>query len=134
LNISETRELLQEIAAIDKRQITPETIQAWHNILGNLSLEVAKEAHKLARKDLSVNYLEPRHIYGWSKEATSALQRNQPKSPEPERPSTPEPNCRGHKTRITDCKPCIKELGKQTDLNAEDLHAWAVANIYDKSI
>jgi hypothetical protein len=131
LNISETRELLQEIAAIDKRQITPETIQAWHNILGNLSLEVAKEAHKLARKDLSVNYLEPRHIYGWSKEATSALQRNQPKPPEPDRPSTPEPICRAHQSNITECKPCIKELGKQTDLNAEDLHAWAVANIYE---
>jgi hypothetical protein len=131
LNISETRELLQDIAAIDKRNITPETIQAWHSVLGNLSLEVAKQAHLMARKDLSVNYLEPRHIYGWAKEAISVLQRNKPKPAEPERASTPEPNCRGHKTRITECKPCIKELGKQTDLNAEDLHAWAVANIYE---
>ena len=131
MNISETRELLQDIAAIDKRNITPETIQAWHSVLGNLSLEVAREAHRLARKDLSINYLEPRHIYGWSKEALSVLQRNQPKEPEPQRPSTPEPNCRNHKTRITECKPCIKELGKQTQLNTEQLHAWAVANIYE---
>jgi hypothetical protein len=131
MNISETQELLRHISAIDKRQITPETIQAWHQIVGHLSLQVAIESHKMARKDLSVNYLEPRHIIGWAKEAISVLQRNQPKPPEPERPSTPEPNCRGHKTRITECKPCIKELGKQTDLNAEDLHAWAVANIYE---
>ena len=131
MNISETRELLQDIAAIDKRNITPETIQAWHSILGHISLEVAREAHKLARKDLSINYLEPRHIYGWSKEAVGILQRNQPKEPEPMKPSKPEPNCKHHKTRITECKPCCKELGKQTDLNAEQLHAWAVANIYE---
>jgi hypothetical protein len=131
LNISETRELLQDIAAIDKRNITPETIQAWHSILGHLSLEVAKESHRLARKDLSINYLEPRHIFGWAKEAVSILQRNQPKEDEPQKPSTPEPTCRHHKTRITECKPCCKELGKQSHLNAEQLHAWAVENVYE---
>jgi hypothetical protein len=131
MNITETQELLRHISAIDKRQITPETIQAWHQIVGHLSLPVAIESHRMARKDLSVNYLEPRHIIGWAKEAISVLQRNQPKPIEPERPSTPEPKCKAHKAGITECKLCIKELGKQAQLNAEDLHAWAVANIYE---
>jgi hypothetical protein len=131
MNISETQELLRQISTIDKRQITPDTIQAWHQIVGHLSFEVAIESHRMARKDLSINYLEPRHIIGWAKEAIGVLQRNQPKDPEPLRPSAPEPNCRHHRTRITECKPCCKELGKQSHLNAEQLHTWAVGNIYE---
>ena len=130
MNITETQELLKHISAIDKRQINPETIQAWHAIVGHLSLEVALEAHKMARKDLSVNYLEPRHIIGWGKEAMSKLERLNPKPAEPEKPSTPEPLCKEHSKRITTCDPCCAKLAKLPITNAEQLDRWAKENIY----
>jgi hypothetical protein len=130
MNITETQELLKQISAIDKRQITAETVQAWHQIVGHLSLEVALEAHRMARKDLSVNYLEPRHIIGWGKEAMSKLDRLNPKPAEPEKRSSPEPLCREHNKKIMSCDPCCDKLAKLPTTNAEQLDRWAKENIY----
>jgi ADP-heptose:LPS heptosyltransferase len=130
MNITETQELLKQISAIDKRQINPETIQAWHQIVGHLSFDVAIEAHKMARKDLSVNYLEPRHIIGWAKEALSKLERLNPKPAEPEKQATPEPLCKDHNKRITTCGTCCSKLAKLPITNPEQLDRWAKENIY----
>jgi hypothetical protein len=72
MNISETSKILDKVSAIDNRKVTPQTLEAWHDIIGRVPFDIATEALKLAQQDASVKYLEPRHIMGWVREATTA--------------------------------------------------------------
>ena len=128
MNISETKSLLDAISAIDNRKVTAEVVDAWHQILGQIPNDIAREALKLAQQDASIKYLEPRHIFGWAKEAAFRLDRNKVVQAENLR-GTPEPYCK-HDRKILSCKECCRELSKMAHLTSDDLHAWAKANIY----
>lgn len=131
MNITETKQLLQEIQVIDKRQITPELIQAWQGILGHIPLDVAQEAHKLARRDSQIQYLEPRHIIIWAKEAAFKLDREQGKQKPAETIlGDPEPICREHSSRIMSCDACCSKLNKMSHLHDAALLLWAKENVY----
>jgi hypothetical protein len=128
MKLTETTELLRSIAAIDNRKVNDEVIQAWHQILGQIPFDIAKEALKLAQQDASIKYLEPRHIFGWAKEAAFRLDRNKVVEAEVLRGS-PEPTCK-HDKKLLSCKECCRELSKQSHLISQDLHAYAKENIY----
>jgi hypothetical protein len=128
MNISETKSLLDAISAIDNRKVTAEVVDAWHQILGQIPNDIAKEALKLAQQDASIKYLEPRHIFAWAKEAAFRLDRNKVVEAEVLR-GTPEPTCK-HDKKLLSCGTCCRELSKQSHLISEDLHAYAKANIY----
>ena len=131
MNITETKQLLQEVSVIDKRQVSPELIQAWQGILGHIPLDVAQEAHKLARRDSAIQYLEPRHIVVWAKEAAFKLDREQGKQkPQEVLTGSPEPICRDHQARIMSCDPCASKLNKMSHLHDAALLVWARENIY----
>jgi hypothetical protein len=131
MNITETKQLLQEVSVIDKRQVSPELIQAWQGILGHIPLDVAQEAHKLARRDSGIQYLEPKHIVVWAKEAAFKLDREQGKQkPQEVLTGTPEPVCREHQARIMSCDPCASKLNKMSHLHDAALLVWARENIY----
>ena len=107
---SECAELLQEISAIDNRQVNVETVEAWFAIIGHIPLDIARQALHLARKDDRINYLEPRHIVSWAKEAAYKLDREQGNlSAEPVN-SVPQPICREHGLGIMDCVPCCRAM------------------------
>lgn len=108
MQISNTQELLKNIAVLDNRKVTPETIKAWHSVIGFLDFEVAKEALRLAQADGTIRYLEPRHIVSWSREARYQIERANPLPVETQEPSEA-PKCK-HGETIALCLPCCKEL------------------------
>jgi len=130
MNITETRTILEKVAAIDNRKVTPESLDAWHDIIGAIPFDIAKQALKLAQQDSSVKYLEPRHIMGWAKEAAFRLDKEKPKAPE-SITGDPMPLCRDHSKPILACDPCCHRLYKWQESNgAEGLHTFAKASIY----
>jgi len=130
MNITETKHLLQEISVIDKRQVTPELVAAWQGILGHIPLDVAQEAHRLARRDSAIQYLEPRHIVVWAKEAAFKLDREQGKTQPEVITGDPEPRCREHGSGIMSCDPCCSKLSKMGHLHDAALLLWAKENVY----
>lgn len=107
---TECAELLQEISAVDSRKVNVETIEAWFNIIGHIPLEIAREALHLARKDDRINYLEPRHIISWAKEAAFRLDREQTPTISHMPDSVRQPVCRKHGLPIMECLPCCDAM------------------------
>jgi hypothetical protein len=131
MNIIETKELLEEISAIDGRKLTPETVAAWQGILSGIPFDIAKEAHKLARRDDRVTYLEPKHIVSWAKEAAFKLDREKPKVEITPVTFTPQPKCKDHGVSILACDPCCHRIYKYKELEGyERLHEFAKREIY----
>jgi hypothetical protein len=128
MKLTETIELLKLISAIDNRKVNDEVSQAWHQILGQIPFDIAKEALKLAQQDATIKYLEPRHIFAWAKEAAFRLDRNKVVQAENLR-GVPEPFCK-HDKKVLSCKDCCRGLSKMSHLGSDDLHAWAKVNIY----
>lgn len=108
MQISQTQEILKTVAILDNRRVSPETIKAWHSIIGFLDFEVAQEALILAQSDGSIRYLEPRHIVSWSREARYRLEKKNPMDIPKQEPSEA-PKCEHGKT-IALCLPCCREL------------------------
>jgi hypothetical protein len=129
MKLSETTFLLKQIATLDNRKVNDEVIAAWHEVIGQLPFDIAKEALKLAQQDSSVKYLEPRHIFGWAKEAAFRLDRTKPNEQVQNLRGTPEPSCK-HGIKVNSCKRCCRDLAKMLYLTSEDLHNWAKVNIY----
>lgn len=108
---AEAKLLLIEVAKIDNRRITEELVTAWHEILSYVPYDVALEAHKMARRDATINYLEPRHIVQWAKEAAYKLDREEIKKPAPVKIGEPCPICK-HNMKIVFCNQCCRDLWK----------------------
>lgn len=108
MNKIETKSILDTIAAIDNRKVTPEVIEAWYEILKNLPYDNAKEALRLAQQDASIRYLEPRHIISWGKEVAFRTNRAMPVDLLLTE-SSPPPVCK-HGMALPKCLPCCREL------------------------
>ena len=130
MNKIECRELLTEIAAVDNRKVSQETLDIWTDILKHIPLDIALEAHRMARKSESVGYLEPKHIVGFAREAAFALDRAKPKPAEKEFQKVDQPTCRDHQLPLLSCRPCCHAMSKQRHLNDNQLLLWAKENIY----
>jgi hypothetical protein len=57
----ECSELLTYASIIDNRTVAPETVQAWHEVVGHLDVTVAREAIIQHRRE-STEYLMPAHV------------------------------------------------------------------------
>ena len=149
MNLNETKAILKDIALIDNRKLDEAIAQAWHAIIGQMTYEVAREALKLARQDASISYLEPKHLVAWGKEANHRLNRNQIPEDVAQVAYAPEPSCKAHGLKITNCKECCRAVAKMAESwnmfevpsaannwhdamwkNADKLHTWAKQNIY----
>ena len=132
MNKIECIDLLEEVAAIDNRKITEETINAWLAVLSHIPLEIAREALRLARKDERVNWLEPRHIVSWSREAAYKLDRASGRNI-PEEPLgnfAPQPKCKAHHKGIMTCDACCKKMSVWADLPPAQILMLAREHIY----
>jgi hypothetical protein len=128
MNLTETKKILVQVAAIDNRKLNDDVANAWHGIIGFMPYEIAVEALRLAQQDVSVKYLEPRHIVGWAKEAAFRLDREKPKPVETTQ-GIPEPTCK-HGEKLLTCKPCCKELSDRSDMTTPQLLVYAKQNIW----
>jgi hypothetical protein len=129
MNLTETQTLLREISAVDKRQIDQATTQMWFQILGHIPLDIAREAHILARKDDRIPYLEPKHIIAWAREAAFRLDRKEKKIEAPVNTS-PEPVCKAHQKKIMSCAECCKVMAEKTNLTDAQLLLFAKEQIF----
>jgi len=131
MNKAEVKLLLADVAAIDNRRVTDETVDAWKAVLGHLSLEVAQKALVLARQDEKIGYLEPKHIVARARDARMAIDRSPAdRAEEANWRSDPVPVCVTHNELITKCKPCIGLLVKHTDgMSVNERARWADLNI-----
>lgn len=131
MNKAEVKLLLADVAAIDNRRVTEETVVAWHAVLGHLSLPVAQRALVLARQDEKVEYLEPKHIVARARDARMAIDRGpEARAEEANWRSDPVPICVPHETPVIKCDPCCRLLEKHTaGMSIDARHRWAMANI-----
>ena len=136
MNKAEVKLLLADVAAIDNRRVSDETVDAWKAVLGHLSLKVAQQALVMARQDEKIGYLEPKHIVARARDARMAVDRSAAdRAEEASWRSDPEPICVPHDTRITQCKPCIALLVKHTDnMTNDQRHRWSNEHIGFKAV
>jgi hypothetical protein len=84
MNLTEVKELLAKVAAVDNRDLSEITAKAWYEVIGGLSFRVADRALVLARRDARINWLEPKHIIEKSRDAIAELNREETAKQEPE--------------------------------------------------
>lgn len=134
MQIREVAELLKLVAAIDNRKVTPELVEAWHSVIGFMPFDVAKEALAMARKDDRVNWLEPKHLVSWARDAAFKLDREE-NAPLPEsvvgaKTFSPQPTCREHGKKIMECMPCMRQLKPMAEDNQAKILGWAKRNLF----
>jgi hypothetical protein len=119
MNLNEVKQLLTEVAAIDNRKLSDQTADAWHSVLGFMPFDIAKEALHIARKDDRINWMEPKNIVSWAKEAAFKLDRAKPVVIEQIKGSQ-QPLCKAHNALLLTCIPCCKELHRAEGVQVSD--------------
>jgi hypothetical protein len=109
---TECAALLREIAAVDNRTLSQETLQAWYSVIGYLPYETALKALHAARKDERVTWLEPKHIVAFSKEDRLARQDDDYLKEMSEAVFEPVPYC-VHGEVIAMCLPCCRAKAEE---------------------
>lgn len=61
MNARETAELLTLVQVIDNRRVDEATVLAWHALISDLDVNVAREAVRLHQRE-STAYLTPAHV------------------------------------------------------------------------
>ncbi|MEZ2373106.1 hypothetical protein [Arthrobacter sp. RCC_34] len=73
MNKGDTARLLSKAALVDNRIISPEIVEAWHEIIGHLDYHLAMEALRIHRTT-SDAYLQPAHIIANTRRAREHLE------------------------------------------------------------
>lgn len=134
MNLSEARKLLEEVAVVDNRKLTPELVSAWHKYAGHVDYKVAERALVLARRDASIGYLEPKHIIAKVRDATIELN-DELKAQQHEDDNAvgdPIPICI-HRLPVVKCDDCCRTLSEKGPRGSRDeLLAWAKQHVFLK--
>jgi hypothetical protein len=131
----DTERLVRKLAVLDNRQVNDGVVDGWHELVGHLSYNVAELALRKARQDVTINWVEPKHLLAKAHDAARELNQEATRlAREAEENGTgaPEPKCAEHGLRITTCRECCLVIyRKSLELPADRLHAWAVGNVYE---
>jgi hypothetical protein len=133
MNIAETAQIVQRVTVIDGRVASDQMVRAWHDLVGHLQFEVANRAATLALQDYQIPQVAPKHVLGKMASAVAELNAllRQNVMDESTWLSDPEPVCKEHLMKITRCDFCCDVLMHQVGhLRGDELHRWAVANLY----
>lgn len=137
MNKTDTERLVRKAAVLDNRHVNDAVIEAWYELVGHLSYEVAERSLRIARQDPNIAYLEPKHVLGKSRDGIVELNTERANTAahlDEVGPSDPEPRCRAHVKRFTSCLECCNKLFRSTQfMRASEAHAWAVENLYDEA-
>lgn len=108
--------LLEYAQNFDNRKITDGMVDAWQEVLGGLSFEVARAAVVEAFKSEDVKWLEPKHVYRYARplierqrvieDRVKTIAEMQSAS------SSPMPKCQ-HGVGLLYCVPCCKTVGNR---------------------
>lgn len=116
---TELKDLMDYLSAIDNRQITPEKLQVWFDLIGYLDFEDAKQAVIEAQRDTSISYVEAKHVIAYAsriKERRKTEEnRERALNPGETKVGTPHPIC-AHGKRLLTCDPCCRNLAIQAGL------------------
>jgi hypothetical protein len=133
MNLDQTKELVQRVCTVEGRMLSVELVKAWHGLLQDLDPVVAGRACSLALMDHNVHQVTPKHIKAKVPAAVAELNQALRSNVMDEASwrAEPEPICRSHSMTITDCNDCCDVLHFQVGhLRGDNLHAWAVKNLY----
>jgi hypothetical protein len=118
MNKTEIIDLLELISAVDGRKTNEMTIQAWLMPLQDVSFADAISALNFCRKDVSIGWLEPKHIYAKSREIVSRRITEQESIDRANESNigVPCPKCK-HNMSIINCVDCCRMLSDSTNPN-----------------
>ena len=116
---SELGQLMDYLSAIDNRQISPEKLQVWYDLIGYLDFDDAKAAVIEAQRDEAISYVEAKHVIAHAmrikeRRKTEEL-RSKSRETQPERVGDPHPIC-AHGLRLLTCDPCCRNAAIQAGL------------------
>jgi hypothetical protein len=114
---NELKELMEYLSAIDNRQLSPEKLQVWFDLIGFLDFADAKAAVIEAQRDESISYVEAKHVIAYalrSKERRKAEEVRATSYSE-ERIGDPHPIC-AHGLKLLTCDPCCRNAAIQAGL------------------
>jgi hypothetical protein len=114
---NELKELMEYLSAIDNRQLSPEKLQVWFDLVGFLDFADAKAAVIEAQRDESISYVEAKHVIAYalrSKERRKA-EGVRATSYSEERIGDPHPIC-AHGLKLLTCDPCCRNAAIQAGL------------------
>lgn len=116
MEATNTASILEFLSLTDNRKITQENILAWHQLIGHLNFDVAREAAHLAKQDDKIDWVEPKHILAKARVVADRLdaENRTKRALTPTEPfkGSPIPLCK-HGERIVFCQPCCVELAKK---------------------
>jgi hypothetical protein len=112
----DTASILEFLSLTDNRKIHPDGILAWHGLIGHLDFDLAREAAHLAKQDVAIDWVEPKHILAKARiiadRKLTETRREQSGQPIQRKVGSPIPICK-HGEKLVFCSPCCIELAKK---------------------
>lgn len=108
---TDTATVLEFLSLTDNRKITEEKILAWHQAIGHLDFDVAREAVNAAVRDDSISWVEPKHILAKARVIKDRIEHDI-KRATPFKSSwagSPMPQCE-HGKGLLYCQPCCAKV------------------------
>lgn len=116
---TELKELMEYLSMIDNRQLTPEKLQVWFDLIGYLDFDIAKEAVLLAQRESSISYVEAKHVIAFAHQIKERLksqkQRQEQLTDKKDFISSPMPKCH-HGKGLLFCDVCCRNAAIQAGL------------------
>jgi hypothetical protein len=123
------------VSTLDQRIVSDDTVQAWQRILVNVNPVEAREAVEEHFRTQPDKYLNVSHVVAgakrWRGREFERLESEARRLEEEGWVGDPIPVCAEHREKVIKCDPCCDILAHQVShLRGDDLHRWAVANLY----
>jgi hypothetical protein len=116
---TELKELMEYLSAIDNRQLTPEKLQVWFDLIGYLEFDDAKQAVIEAQREQSISYVEAKHVIAFATRIKERRKTEEARTrafePAPVLVGDPHPIC-AHGKRLLTCDPCCRNAAIQAGL------------------
>jgi hypothetical protein len=116
---SELKELMEYLSAIDNRQLSPEKLQVWFDLIGYLNFPDAKAAVIEAQRDTTISYVEAKHVISYASRIKDRRKTEESRSRattfSEERKWSPQPKC-AHGIPLLSCDPCCRNAAIQAGL------------------
>jgi hypothetical protein len=114
---SELKELMEYLSAIDNRQLTPEKLQVWFDLIGFLDFADAKTAVIEAQREQLISYVEAKHVIAYANRIKDRRKTEEARATShvEERKWSPQPKC-AHGIPLLTCDPCCRNAAIQAGL------------------
>jgi hypothetical protein len=114
---TELKELMEYLSAIDNRQLSPEKLQVWFDLIGYLDFADAKAAVIEAQRDESISYVEAKHVVAFAMRIKEKKKNEEARATSylEERIGDPHPIC-AHGIKLLTCDPCCRNAAIQAGL------------------